>query len=340
MACSQPNMMGFSPLDGYKFRGPRSQEVHILDRFGAISDGQSLYLQDIPCGKCDLCLIENRYSKALRIMLEAESYPDSVFFITLTYDNEHIENNELNHSHWVQFMKDFRAKFCQAKYCNIRDRGTLRHGKEYSKTFNRIKQVVAGEYGDSFGRRHFHGILFGHKFNDLVDTGRVSSKGFPVYTSPSLQSVWKKGMVQVDVVTFDLALYVAAYITDKALDEEQETPDGYKKQYGRFGKGIGLRWISKYWRDVLSVGKVMLLNRDFPVPRYFFEAIKKAHPLEFEKWKRKKVLQGLKIRDENILKGDGPLRRAKAKGRIHAHIKSKRRQDESYREAPSRALVR
>lgn len=321
-------MMGYSPFDGYKFRGKRSQEKHILDQFGAMSDGMSLWLQDIPCGKCDLCLIDLRYSKALRIMLEAESYPDSTFFITLTYDESHIEDGNLNHKHWQQFMKDFRTKFCQAKYCNIRDKGTLREGREYSHTFKKIKQVVAGEYGDTFGRRHFHGIIFNHEFKDMVFTGRYSKKGNPIYTSPSLASVWKKGFVQVERITFDLALYVGAYVTDKAMDEPQETPDGFRKQYGRFGKGIGLSWIRLFYRDVLSVGKVMLHDRDYPVPRYFLEKIKELYPAEFEKYKRKKILQLLESREKSIRKGDGFLRRSKAKGRIHQQKKHTRRLNE------------
>lgn len=340
MACSRPNVTAYSRFSGYKFKGPRRQEIHVGDMLGVLPDGMSLYLQDIPCGQCDLCLIENRYSKALRIILESQYYPDSTFFITLTYAPEFMDQEGLDHGHWQQFMKDFRRVFCQAKYCNIRDRGTLREGKEYSTTFNKIKQVVAGEYGDQFGRRHFHGILFGHKFLDLQDTGRVSKKGFPVFTSPSLASVWKKGIVQVERISFDLALYVASYVTDKSLDEVDEAPPGARPQYGRFGRGIGLRWIEEYWRDVLSIGQVKIFQdgrmREFPVPRYFMEKIKLFQPKEFEKWKRKAVAKMQIVKKDNVRKGDGSLRRARAKGRIHQLTKQRRMRDESYRGIPGK----
>lgn len=325
MACSSPNRIGVNRYTSKTaFLGPKKQELHRQ----RCKPDPDLWVYDIPCGKCDLCLIDNRYSKALRIMLESLSYPDKTYFITLTYDNDHIENNELNHKHWAQFMKNFRRKYCEAKYCNIRDKNTLRQGNEYSTTFKKLKQVVAGEYGDTFGRRHFHGIIFNHKFTDLQHTGNYSKKGNPIYTSPSLQSVWKKGIVQVDAITFDLALYVAAYITDKSMDEPQETPDGFKKQYGRMGKGIGLNWITQYWRDVLNTGKVMLHDRDFPVPRYFLEKIKLLHPEEFKKINKKRFLTAYNKSVQATEKGDGYLRRANAKGRIFKHNKHRRKLDD------------
>lgn len=265
----------------------------------------------------------------MRIMLEAESYPGKTFFITLTYDKDNIADNVLDHSDWAQFMKNFRQKFCQAKYCNIRDRGTLRHGKEYSHTFKKVRQVMSGEYGDEFGRRHFHGIIFNHDFDDI----RVlkTPDGIPVYskkgnlirTSDSLRDVWKKGNVQVEEVTFDLALYVGSYITDGDLD----LPDGVKKQYGRFGSGIGVSWISRYWKDVLSAGKVMLRDRDFPTPRYFHDWMKLHKNADYQRYFEKKLLQTLKKNKRIIAKGDGPLRRAQAKGRILEQIHKKRKVD-------------
>ena len=60
---------------------------------------------------------------------------------------------------------------------------------------------------------------------------------------------------QVEKVTFDLALYVGSYVTDY-LDEKDVNEGHKKKQYGRFGKGIGEAWIRKYWKEVLAVGSV------------------------------------------------------------------------------------
>lgn len=312
-------------FDGYewKFRGPRNQENHIYD----IAD--RINVVDIPCQKCELCRIERRYSRALRIMLEAESWPEAAYFITLTFDQENLGEPDLDHRDWSQFVKNFRQKFCQAQYCNIRDRGTKNHGRVYSKTFKEIKQVMCGEYGDTFGRKHFHGIIFNHTFHDIQFTGHYSKKGNPVHTSASLRDVWKKGHVQVEKITFDLALYVGSYITDPMDDEPDK--EHKKKQYGRFGRGIGLSWIKKYWRDVLISGKVKTLDREFPAPRYFLRKIQELHPEQYEKYRDANLLKSVDHKEKIIKKKDGPLRRARAKGRIFNHTRIKRKTDERYK---------
>lgn len=258
-------------------------------------------------------------------MLEAESWPEATYFITLTFDNEHHQNPELDHGEWAQFMKDFRRVFCEAKYCNIRDRGGRNHGRVYSKTFKKIKQVMSAEYGDTFGRKHFHGIIFNHSFADVRDTGYVSQKGNKIYTSDALRSVWKKGNVQVEEITFDLALYVGSYITDPL---EGDPNFGFRKsQYGRLGKGIGEAWIRKNWRHVLAAGKIITLKAEYPIPRYFLRKIQQWYPEEFKKYRDANLLRLLDQKRKNIEKGDGPLRRAKAKGRIFNHNAKKRRDD-------------
>lgn len=318
MSCSNPNLMVF---DGFQwnFRGPRYQEVQVQDV------SYDIDTVDIPCGKCDLCLVNRRYSNALRIMLEAESWPGKTYFITLTFDDEHLGDGELDHNEWSQFIKDFRAKFCQAQYCDIRKRKDY-YGKIRSVTFKQIKQVMCGEYGDQFGRKHFHGIIFNHEFTDIVPTGTFSKKGNPLHTSASLASVWKKGFVELEEVTFDLALYVGAYVTDKALDDAPDFGRS-KKQYGRFGRGIGLSWISKYWRDVLSAGKIITFDAEYPIPRYFLKKIQEFQPEKYAEWHSKRSLSCYSKKLKNIKKGDGPLRRAKVKGEIFKHHQHKRRVD-------------
>lgn len=324
MGCSRPNLMHFNGFE-YIFRGRRTQEKEFRERIQSQVDYPTY---DIPCGKCELCLVERRYSRALRIMLEAESWPQKTYFITLTYDEKNLGHPDLNHKDWSQFIKDFRQEFCQAKYCDISvPRHFQRYGKIRSTTFKEIKQVMCGEYGDTFGRKHFHGIIFNHSFDDIEFTGTYSKKGNPIKTSKKLQAIWKKGYVQVEEVNFDLALYVGAYVTDQ-MEENLENEGHKKKQYGRFGKGIGEAWIRKYYRDVLNAGTVKTLQRDYPVPRYFLKKIKDWYPAQYEQWKEKKRLLMLKQRDEMIEKGDGPLRRATVEGKIFNHHRTKRKKDE------------
>ncbi len=100
MSCSNPNLMHVDArYKGNKFGGPRQYEKHIHE-----FNDEYRYTYDVPCGKCELCLVNLRYEKALRIMLEAEDYEEASYFITLTYNQEHQDSEELDHSHWQQFM--------------------------------------------------------------------------------------------------------------------------------------------------------------------------------------------------------------------------------------------
>ena len=70
--------------------------------------------------------------------------------------------------------------------------------------------------------------------------------------------------------------------------------------------------------------------RSFQIPRYFFEKLEKdICPEYFVKWRDAKRVELLEKRRMLVEKGDGPLRRARAKGRIFNHISKKRRDDES-----------
>lgn len=324
MGCSRPN--GIVPrAGGSKFIGAVSREYSALE-YKLYSQ---LGLQLVPCGHCELCLVTRRYERALRIMLEVESFQDSSYFLTLTYSDEHLGSRDLVHSDWSQFMKDFRRSFCEAKYCDV---GVPRHWKRFgavrSETFKSVKQVMCGEYGDYFGRKHFHGIIFGHEFRDMVATGTFSSRGQEIFTSPSLRDVWKKGFVQIAPVTMDLALYVSSYITDQSLDVRPDL--GFSKpQYGRFGRGIGRSWLDKYWRDVLNAGSLELSNGSFPIPRTFLRWYA-DHP-DFLEWKARKALTVSEKNLDLILKEDGPIRRAFAKGRIFSSIHKKKELDNGFK---------
>lgn len=185
---------------------------------------------------------------------------------------------------------------------------------------------MCGEYGDTYGRKHFHGIIFNHSFSDMRFTGDYSSKGNPIYTSDGLHSVWKKGRVQCETLTFDLALYVSSYVTD-ALDDDDVNEGHSKQQYGLFGRGIGETWIKKYYKDVLTAGQVKMLDRDYPVPRYFWKWIEKHKPDLYTAHKKQKYLLLREKTERLIQKGEGPLTRSKTKGRIFQHIHNKRKRN-------------
>lgn len=51
----------------------------------------------IPCGQCIGCRIQKKQDWATRIEMEAKTHPpESIWFVTLTYDDEHVPG--VNHS--------------------------------------------------------------------------------------------------------------------------------------------------------------------------------------------------------------------------------------------------
>lgn len=97
---------------------------------------------NVPCGKCMACRIARSREWTTRLIHEL-SYWDKASFVTLTYDNEHLpSDNSLSVRHWQLFMKRLRKQVEPLK----------------------IKYFASGEYGDKFGRPHYHAIIFGLDF--------------------------------------------------------------------------------------------------------------------------------------------------------------------------------
>jgi len=325
MACESPNLIEHDALyKGITFKGKSPYERELIDQW-MFTNTDTKIAWHVPCGDCDPCRIARRYERATRIMLEAECYPTNVF-ITLTYDDEHVGYNDLADNHFKQFQKDFRRVYGEAQYCPLNRKNWKKNYRSY--THKQFKFIQTGEYGDRYGRKHYHAIIFNHSFTDMVFTGFYSDKGNPIYTSAQLRSLWKNGNVQCEQITFNLALYVGKYITDGWDDDELFHPETgliRKKPYSSSSHGIGLTWLKKHWRDLLKVGKVMLRDRDTPIPRYFKKKMATLYPIDFARYRRKKFLELQKrmlFIKEN--KGDGMLASSIRAGQVSKFIHKQR----------------
>ena len=101
----------------------------------------------VPCRQCSGCRQEYSRQWAMRNMHESSLWPNNLF-ITLTYDNQHLpKHNTLIKKDFQDFMKRLRKK-------------------KRSTTKNPIRFFHCGEYGEKFGRPHYHAILFNTQFRD------------------------------------------------------------------------------------------------------------------------------------------------------------------------------
>lgn len=198
------------------------------------------------------------------------SLHDENSFITLTYDDEHVPSDDgLRLDHFQDFMKRLRRRVAP----------------------RRFKFFHAGEYGENFGRPHYHACLFGLSFPDLVRVG--SRNGSDLFTSRALADVWGKGFVTVGQVTFESAAYVAGYCVKKVNGAAAES-HYYKvddageffpvrPEYATMSRGIGKRWLEKFAPEVWRDDFVLSRGHECGVPRYYSKLMRKADPSKFER---------------------------------------------------------
>lgn len=101
----------------------------------------------VPCGHCKACCYNKQSDWSTRLSFESKSYPKgSVLFVGLSYNQDHLpEYTSLCKRDLQLFMKRLR-KFISPRKCRF---------------------FACGEYGEEFGRPHYHIILFGVTRLDL-----------------------------------------------------------------------------------------------------------------------------------------------------------------------------
>ena len=216
--------------------------------------GYSDYKLYVPCHQCIGCRLDYRLGWAVRLMHELQFHQEAIF-CTFTYSPENLpENGSLFYRDFQLFMKRLR------KYVS---RGT-----------SNIKYYCAGEYGDLKCRPHYHAIIFGFR---PVDSILLSCTGLGhfLYTSPILQNLWGLGFIDFGDVTFESCGYVAGYIQKKLSGHKieeyviPETGELKKREFSACSKGLGLKWIEKYYQDITNNGYLLYNGHKCPVPAYY-----------------------------------------------------------------------
>lgn len=159
-----------------------------------------------PCGRCSTCRASQSMVWALRMHLESLYHKENAF-VTLTYSPEFLPDHAgLKPSHLQAFFK------------------RLRRLLPY-----KIRYFACGEYGDRFGRPHYHAIIFGLKFSDF----------------PLVSKAWTFGLVDVQVPNREAFQYVAGYVTKKigkTSDWKKSNPNQFPT-FSRCSLGLGLKFI-------------------------------------------------------------------------------------------------
>lgn len=212
-----------------------------------------------PCGKCDACLINKRRRIYTRCKLEMLSHPVTSF-LTLTYDDEHLpEDNSVHKEELQKFFKRLR------KYENFR-------------------YYAVGEYGDESLRPHYHCLLFGIGLCSLSN----------------IQSCWQFGFISLEPVNDARIRYCTGYIEKKMFRKSDVGLEGREKEFSLRSRRPGLGGLvlqgidlddenlfARYNQNEGFINLVEAGNRNLMIDRYIKERLKPTAVTEYnEKYAR------------------------------------------------------
>lgn len=202
----------------------------------------------VPCGKCFECKRNDRNGWAIRLQHEIKSGT----FVTLTYDEEHLpKDGKLIKKDLQDYIKRVREQL------------------RYENPSFRLLYFGVGEYGERYGRPHYHIITNCSN----IDT---------------LKSKWNKGITDFGIVEEASILYCTKYIQKqkKYKKDTEQTPYKTKKgdktrhkaektEFRIMSKGLGNTYIEKY-KDYLRENLITYTSVrgvKYPLPRYYRDKI-------------------------------------------------------------------
>lgn len=216
------------------------------------------YIQ-VPCGHCAACLANKRQDWIFRLSQQF-SVSHNCYFITLTYNDEHLPLTDRGHPTLVKkdfqdYMKRFRDRLCDHPL-----RWYNRHHLPLPDEYRAMKYFACGEYGDTFQRPHYHFIIF-----------NCPLQGKQLYNA--IFDSWQHGFIRYDNLTGARIGYVTKY----SLKQYDDKPEDCEPPFFLCSKGMGVSFLTKYDSIdyIIKNGKNSISTPDgvFRIPRYISDKI-------------------------------------------------------------------
>lgn len=289
MSCFHP-LPAIRKKDSDQFRVGKQGESFLP--YTDVLTGERIEPINIPCGKCIGCRIDYSRAWADRCVLESLEYPKGLsWFVTLTYDDDHIETDKrtllTDKGTLTLFPKD--------------PQDFLKRLREYwERVYDHvgIRFFMCGEYGSTTARPHYHMLLYNLPIHDL----KVYSKnrqGDLLYTSNEISSLWGLGYVIIGELTWQTCAYTARYVLKKFKGKTKEvTEEHYKSvgllpEYTRMSRmpGIAREFYERHKDDIYyfeSLDKNKVITNDEIIlpggkiskpPKYFDRLRKEEDPI-------------------------------------------------------------
>lgn len=204
---------------------------------------------NLPCNNCISCRIDRLLLWSARCNSEFIKYRSS--FVTFTYDDNHLRymspssvNPTLCRDDFSKYIDNLRH---QIKSLPIIPEGNIRD----------FKFFACGEYGDLFGRPHYHVLFFGLDYLD-----------FKRYFIDS----WHNGSIKSLPITSGGIRYVVDYMT-KSLNGPLAVTNydnkGLERPFYSCSRGLGSDFFYAHRQEISDTGMVKIGSRYIPVPSYY-----------------------------------------------------------------------
>lgn len=243
----------------------------------------------VRCGVCVGCRVVRSQEWAIRSVHEAQMHERSSF-LTLTYSDDDLPRDlSVDVRHWQSFAKRVRKKCGSFRFLHC------------------------GEYGGKYNRPHYHALVFGLDWmQDALEVDK-NEHGQPLFSSPSLDALWQKGITIQGEVTMQSARYVAGYIRKKITGKrslehynhvDSDTGEVFhvKPEYSTMSRnpGLGTSWFKKYWPDVYPADRVVINGKTYRPPGFYDRLLERDVPEVWYKVRDARVRAGLAIEDFHI----------------------------------------
>lgn len=272
----------WSPLSGRSFASFADRLSDVVKCSKPFTRG----LDAFGCGQCLPCRINKQRMWTTRLVLEASVQPG--FFVTLTYNQQSLPKEGLSKIHCQQYLKNLRRSVAPRT----------------------VRYFCVGEYGEKFGRPHYHLALFGA----LVPREIVAA--------------WPHGIVDVRLLARDSASYICGYIL-KGNTSSSDVACGRTPEFRLMSKkpGIGATAVmqmasssAKNWLTMKGdvPDSIKLEGRDWPLGRYLRERLVRDVGMDLSAVKEKRRLDReyslatMTDKDRETLKAMQKLDREKA----------------------------
>lgn len=198
----------------------------------------------VPCGHCLVCRL-SYHTMAIDRMFCEWTLHDVSAFVTFTYDDAHLRfnNGSINPTLSKTDVKSYLDKI-------------RRHLKGIDYSY-----YLAGEYGDKFGRPHYHAIFFGLDYQAHANFFRDS---------------WPHGSVMVLPVQPTAFRYVAKYIVSVESSEFRDSryfDFGIEPPFRKMSRGLGLDVYRQHVDEIVDRGYFFHRGRRITINRYYFNKL-------------------------------------------------------------------